>query len=120
MENALVLAYLGDNVYEVYIRKYLIAKKISKVNNLQKEAIKYVSAKGQYEQINKLINNKFLTDEELSVFYRARNHKTNSKPKNTDIITYKYATGFEAVIGYLYLNKNNQRIEEIINFCLEG
>ena len=91
MENVLVLAYLGDSVYEVYIRKYLIDKKISKVNNLQKEAIKYVSAKGQCNLINNLINNNFLTEEELNVFYRARNHKTNSHPKNTDIITYKYA-----------------------------
>lgn len=119
MENVLVLAYLGDSVYEVYIRKYLIDKKISKVNNLQKEAIKYVSAKGQCNLINNLINDNFLTEEELNVFYRARNYKTNSHPKNTDIITYKYATGFEAIIGYLYLNNNIKRIEEIINFCLE-
>ena len=119
MENVLVLAYLGDSVYEVYIRKYLIDKKISKVNNLQKEAIKYVSAKGQCNLVNNLINNNFLTEEELNIFYRARNHKTNSHPKNTDIITYKYATGFEAIIGFLYLNNNIKRIEEIINFCLE-
>ena len=119
MENALVLAYLGDSVFEVYIRKYLIVQNVGKVNNLQKEAIKFVSAKGQCNLINKLIENNYLTEEELNIFYRARNHKTNSHPKNTDIITYKYATGFEAIIGYLYLNNNIKRIEEIINFCLE-
>lgn len=119
MENVLVLAYLGDGVYEVYIRKYLVDKKISKLNILQKEAIKYVSAKGQCELVTNLINSNFLTNEELNVFKRARNHKSNSHPKNTDIITYKYATGFEAVIGYLFINNNIKRIEEIINFCLE-
>lgn len=119
MNNALVLAYLGDSVYEVYIRKHLIDKKIGKVNNLQNEAIKYVSAKGQCDLINKLMANNFLTEEELNVFYRARNHKIKTHPKNTDIITYKYATGFEAVIGYLYINNNIKRIDEIIDFCLE-
>ena len=119
MNNALVLAYLGDSVYEVYIRKHLIDKKIGKVNNLQNEAIKYVSAKGQCDLINKLMANNFLTEEELNVFYRARYHKIKTHPKNTDIITYKYATGFEAVIGYLYINNNIKRIDEIIDFCLE-
>ncbi len=119
MENVLVMAYLGDSVYEVYIRKYLIDQKIGKVNNLQKEAIKYVSAKGQCNLINKLIEANFLTEEELNIYYRARNHKSKSHPKNTDIITYKQATGFEAIIGYLYLNNNINRIEEIINFNWE-
>lgn len=119
MDNALVLAYLGDSVYEVYIRKHLIDQKISKVNNLQKEAIKYVSAKGQCDLINKLIANSFLTEEELSVFYRARNHKTKTHPKNTDIITYKYATGFEAIIGFLYLDDQHTRLEELMQAAIE-
>lgn len=118
MYNSLVLAYLGDAVYEVYIRKFLIENGILKVNNLQKEAIKYVSAKGQCKFITSMLNDDFLTLEEKQIFQRARNCKSNSHPKNTDIITYKYATGFEAIIGYLALNNNERRILEIIKYCL--
>lgn len=116
--NILVLAYMGDNVYEYYIRKYLINKGIADVNSLQSESIKYVSAKAQKEIIDKLINNNVLNEEELSVFKRARNHKGNRHPKNCDIVTYKYATGFEAVIGYLELSGNRNRIEEIMSIIL--
>ena len=117
-KNVLVLAYLGDAIYEVYIRKYLIDKNIVKVDNLQKEAIKYVSAKSQSKIINDLIENNILTEEELEIFYRARNHKGTRHPKNTDIVTYKHSTGFEAIIGYLYL-ENKERLNKIINIILE-
>lgn len=119
MINSLTLAYIGDAVYELYIRKYLIDKNIIKVNNLQKEAIKYVSAKGQCKFITSMLEDNFLTQEEIEIFKRARNYKTTSHPKNTDIITYKYATGFEAIIGYLYMNNNEKRIQQIINYCKE-
>ena len=117
-KNVLVLAYLGDAIYEVYIRKYLIDKNIVKVDNLQKEAIKYVSAKAQAKIINNLIEKNILTEEELEIFYRARNHKGTRHPKNTDIVTYKHSTGFEAIIGYLYL-ENKERLNKIINIILE-
>lgn len=117
--NALELAYIGDAVYEVLIREHLIRKGIRKVNNLQKEAKKFVSAKGQTEILNELTNSNFLSEEELEIIKRARNYKSTSKPKNTDIITYKYATGFEALIGYLYLNNSVDRIKEIANKILE-
>ena len=117
--NVLVLAYLGDSIFEVYIRKLLVEQGISKVDKLQKEAVKYVSAKGQAKFITKLIDNNFLTEEELEVFYRARNHKSSRHPKNTDIITYKYSTGFEAIIGYLYLDNKIDRIRDIIDFVVE-
>ena len=116
MKNSLVLAYLGDSVYELYIRKYLIDKGIVKVKDLQKESVKYVSAKSQSDILKELININFFNEEELDIIIRARNHKNNHKPKNCDIITYKYATGFEALIGYLYLNNDIARIEEIIEF----
>ena len=112
-KNILVLAYLGDSVFEIIVRKYLVDKGINKVNTLQKEAIKYVSAKGQCKFVTKLIEENKLTNDELEIFYRGRNHKSNSHPKNTDIITYKYATGFEAIIGYLYLKNDYKRIKEI-------
>ena len=114
--NSLTLAYLGDSIYEVYIRKYLIDKGISKVNDLQKESIKYVSAKSQDKFLKILVENNFFNEEELDIIRKARNHKVNHKPKNCDIITYKHSTAFEAIIGYLYQKNNVARIEEIINF----
>ena len=116
--NVLVLAYLGDAIYELYVREYLIRNNIVKVNLLQKEAIKYVSAKAQAKIINNLIEKNILNDEELEIFYRARNHKGTRHPKNTDIITYKHSTGFEAIIGYLYL-QDKERLDKIINIILE-
>lgn len=118
--NSLALAYIGDAIYEVYIREYLLSKGICKVNDLQKEAIKYVSAKAQFNYLSKMIDEHFFTDEELNVIFRARNHKVDHRPKNCDISTYKYATGLEAVIGYLYLKKDNKRIEEIMNYIKEN
>ena len=117
-KNVLVLAYLGDSIYEVYIREHLINKNIVKVDNLQKEAIKYVSAKAQAKIMNDLIEKNILNEEELEIFYRARNHKGTRHPKNTDILTYKHSTGFEAIIGYLYL-ENKERLKKIINIILE-
>lgn len=114
--NVLVLAYLGDAIYENYIREFLIYKGISNVNNLQKESIMYVSAKRQAYYLTKMMDDKFLTEEEISIVKRARNYKTTSHPKNCDIITYKYATGLEALIGYLKLSKKTERIDEIMNF----
>lgn len=116
--NVLVLAYLGDTVYENYVRKYLINLGIANVNDLQKKAINYVSASNQAKFITQLLDNSFLTDEELDVFRRARNYKTTSHPKSCDIITYKYATGLEAIIGYLELMKKTERINEIMEFIL--
>ena len=118
--NVLTLAYMGDNVYEYYIRKYLISTGISDVNRLQTESVKYVSAKAQKEIVDKLISDNILTEEEIDVFKRARNHKGNRHPKNCDIVTYKYATGFEAVIGYLELTGNRDRIEYLMNIVIGG
>ena len=117
--NSLVLAYLGDTIYEDYIREYLINQGIRNVNELQQEAIKYVSAKAQAKFLKKLLDNDFLNDEEIKIIKRARNHKNNSHPKNCDIVTYKYATGFEALIGYLKLENKISRINEIINEILK-
>ena len=118
--NVLVLAYLGDTIYENYIRHYLVNKGISNVNNLQTESINYVSAKAQAKFLEELINKDFFTEEEISVIKRARNYKSNSHPKNTDIVTYKHATALEALIGYLDLKNNKDRIDEIMNNILGG
>ncbi len=116
--NVLVLAYLGDTIYENYVRRYLINKGIGNVNELQKEAIKYVSAVSQAKYLTEMIDNNILLVDELDVVKRARNYKTTSHPKSCDIITYKHATGLEALIGYLDLNNNKERIDEIMNFIL--
>lgn len=113
--NIITLAYIGDAVYEVYIREELIRKGIVKVDELQKEAVKYVSAKGQKEILTKLIDNNILDDKELDIVKRGRNNKRTNHPKNTDVITYKLSTGFEALIGYLYMNNNYKRLEEIFS-----
>ena len=118
MKNSLVLAYLGDSVFELYIREYIIGIRDYKVNDLQKIVTGIVSAKGQSKILNSLMDNNILTEEELNVVMNGRNHKTNSKPKNTDIITYKYATGFESLIGYLYLN-DKTRLEELMNIIIK-
>lgn len=117
--NSLVLAYLGDTIYEDYVREYLIKKGIANVNDLQTESIKYSSAKAQCEIVKRLISEEFFTEEELEIIKRARNHKSISHPKNCDIVTYRYATGFEALIGYLKLENNNERIEIIMKNILK-
>lgn len=116
--NVLVLAYMGDTVYEDYIRKYLINKGIGNVNDLQTESLKYVSAINQAKFLTEMIDNNYLSEKEMDIVKRARNYKTTSHPKSCDIITYKYATGLEALIGYLYLDDNIERVNEIMNFIL--
>lgn len=116
--NVLALAYIGDAVYEVYIRNYLLKKNIVKVKELQSQSIKYVSANSQSKFLSKMIDDNFLSQEEIDIVKRARNNKGKSHPKNTDIITYKYATGLEALIGFHHLKNNKKREEEIMNYII--
>lgn len=111
--NSLALAYLGDAVYELFIRQYLL-KENKKVNDLQKEAIGYVSAKAQSKYLDKLIKDNILNNEEIEIVKRARNHKSHTS-KTSDIITYKKSTGLEALIGFLKLTNQDERIKEIMN-----
>jgi len=113
--NVLALAYIGDSIYEFYIREYLISKNIIKVNDLQKESVKYVSAKNQAKFLKEMIDSNFFDEEEIDIIKRARNHKSRSS-KSTDIITYKHSTALEALIGYLYYKEDKKRIEEIMNY----
>lgn len=114
--NNLVLAFLGDAVYELYIREYLINKGISKVKELQVEAIKYVSATSQRRILEELINREFLTSDEIDIVNRGRNASSHGS-KSTDIITYKKATGLECLIGYLYKN-DLERCNEILDYIV--
>lgn len=116
--NALALAYLGDAIYELYIRKFLIKRGINKVNDLQKEAVNYVSARSQASILNKLIDNNVLVEDEIDIIKRARNAKSVSHPKSVDILTYKHATALEALIGYLSLLGREERIDFIMKEIL--
>ena len=112
--NIQVLALLGDAIFSLYIREELIKKGLNNINEIQNKQVEYVSAKGQVKILNNLIDNNILTEEELDVIKRGRNNKKDSHPKNTDIITYKLSTGFEALLGVLYLD-NKDRMQEILN-----
>jgi len=112
--NIITLAYLGDSIYEVYIRESLLKNGLCRVDDMQKEAVNYVSARSQAKILDELLNNNYLTEEEIEIVKRGRNYKRNTHPKNTGIITYKRSSGFESLIGYLYL-KDKNRLKEILN-----
>lgn len=112
----LILAYLGDAVFELYVREHLINNQIKKVNELQKESLKYVSATSQRKILEKLYSEDILTEKEQDIVKKGRNTKMH-KSKNNDIITYHKATGFECLIGYLYQNDKN-RLKEIMEKIL--
>ncbi|OGO78180.1 MAG: Mini-ribonuclease 3 [Clostridiales bacterium GWB2_37_7] len=111
MFNPLVLAYIGDSVYDTFIRTMLVSGGSIQVDKLHKKAIKFVQAKAQAEIIEQLQH--ILTEDERDVVRRGRNTKSNTAPKNADINDYRYATGFEALVGYLYLTGDLKRLMEI-------
>jgi len=113
----LVLAYVGDAVYEVFVRTFLVSEGCVPVHKLHKRSIKYVKAKAQSDIIHRIMEK--LNEDELNVVRRGRNAKSGTIPKNADVTEYKYATGFEALIGYLYLKKDNNRLLEVLNMAIE-
>ncbi|KXH80772.1 Mini-ribonuclease 3 [Sporosarcina sp. HYO08] len=117
--NALALAYMGDAVYEQAIREHLLRSGRVKPHILHKEATRYVSAKSQAAIIRMMQRTDFLTEAEEAVMRRGRNAKSGSVPKNTDVVTYNYSSGFEAVIGYLYLLHQDERVAEFIQKSIQ-
>ena len=115
--NTTALAYLGDAVYEVEIRRRMMLAGSENVDRLHQMVVRFVRAEGQAYAIKQLINE--LTDVELAIVKRARNRKIVSKPKNLDPVIYKLATAFEALIGYLYLNQEHERLEVLISRSME-
>lgn len=113
MMNPLKLAYIGDAVFELYIRTYLVNKVVLTPHEMSKLAIKYVKASSQATMVNGL--KEALTEEEWTMVKRGRNQKTPSVPKNALLSDYRYATGFETLIGYLYLMGKEERLIEIIS-----
>lgn len=114
--NGANLAFIGDAYYELYIRKYLILKNITNQHELHKLSVKYVSAKGHSMIVEKL--EQYFTPTELSMFKRGRNHKYNLSRKNLNMGEYLNSSGFEAVIGYLYLAEENDRLNEILQMAV--
>ena len=122
--NIAALAFMGDAVYELYVRKHVIETGVAHSDVLHKMAVEYVSAKGQAAAVKTLMKGE-LTEDELALVKRARNHKvTNSKRtrashRGADIVTDKLATAFEALLGYLYLEDNIERLEQLIYRAFE-
>lgn len=113
----LVWAYVGDCVYELFIRTKLVEETKLKPHALHIEAIKHVKAKAQAETLNKIYDE--LTEKEKDIVRRGRNAENHHLPKNANVQDYMYATAFEALIGYLYLTKQNKRLKEIFGKTLD-
>ncbi|WP_173917975.1 Mini-ribonuclease 3 [Halobacillus sp. Marseille-Q1614] len=116
---SLALAYMGDSVYELYVRRHLIEKGEVKPDQLHKAAVQFVSAKSQAQVVQAWQENQMLTEEEEGVLRRGRNAKSGSVPKNTDVQTYRYSTAFEAVLGFHYLSGHEDRLEELIKNAIQ-
>ena len=114
---SLALAYIGDAVYELMVRGYLVSSGLGKVKDLHREAVRYVKAKSQAKVMHSIEQK--LSEQELGVVKRGRNAKSGTVPKSTDLIDYKYATAFEALIGYLHLSMQEERKQEIFKLALE-
>lgn len=112
----LTLAYLGDAVFEIIIRTIIVEKKSGTVKSLHRQSSDLVNAKAQAELISRIMNT--LTEQEFSIYKRGRNAKSHSVAKNADIHDYRSATGFEALMGYLYLNGEMERLLELIQLGL--
>lgn len=113
------LAFLGDSVYTMFVREHLICTSRAQAGILHRKAIKYESAKSQAKIMKYFLENNFLAEEEVEVFKRGRNNNANTVPKNVDVTTYKIATGYECLLGYIYAKKNVKRAEEIMQASID-
>ena len=112
----LIWAYVGDSVYELYIRTHLTNVTKLKPHQLHMKSIRYVKAGAQSDILEKLMEH--LTDQEKEIVKRGRNAENHHLPKNATVQEYMYSTAFEALIGYLYLTKQDERLKEILNTCI--
>ena len=118
MMSPLTWAYVGDSVYELYIREHLVKTTNLKPHKLHKEAIKYVNAHAQATFLKTIIDN--LTETEKEIVRRTRNTENHHVPKNADPTDYMYATAFEGLIGYLYLANQKERLQEILYYIINS
>ena len=116
--NLYQLSFLGDAVFELLVREYLLETGVLKLNDLQEKTLLFVPARRQSYFVKYLTDNDKLTVKEKEIIRRGRNLKTHKSPKNCDMITYKYATAFEILIGYLYVTDKN-RLDEIFEIVTE-
>ncbi|GMA70136.1 mini-ribonuclease 3 [Leuconostoc litchii] len=112
--NGLSLAYIGDAIYELEVRRHLLSLGLTKVNELQKRSKQYVSAKAHAALFELMLSEHQLSEEELEYFKRGRNAKSHTKAKNTDVITYRISTGVEALFGYLYMSEQHERVSQLM------
>ena len=118
--NILELAYLGDALYELYVREYVLrTAKAPRADLLHKEGVRFVCAAGQAEALKTMADEGFLTEEEADFARRAHNHKTATKPKNADPVDYKWATAFEALLGLKHLSGEKERLAELMLRAVE-
>ena len=117
--NGIALAFEGDAIYSTYIRKHLIFQGLTKPNQLHRKTTRYVSAKAQAMLITKMLEAQLLREKEEDIYRRGRNANSHTKAKNTDVVTYKMSTGFEAVMGYLHMTEQIKRLEELIDWCIQ-
>lgn len=110
----LALAYIGDAVLELFVRTHLVAQGYNKVNVLHKKAVKFVNASTQASLLRLIEDN--LTEAERAIVRRGRNAKSGHVPKNASLIDYRYSTGLESLLGYLYLKGEAQRVKEIFTW----
>lgn len=117
--NGIALAFEGNAVYSYYIRKHLIFSGQTKPSQLHHMATRYVSAKAQASLIQKMLEAQLLTEKEEDIYRRGRNSHSHTKAKNADVVTYRMSTGFEAVMGYLDMTDQKDRLETLINWCIQ-
>lgn len=117
--NPLTLAYMGDAVLDQYVRQHIILKLRSKPNRLHQQAKRFVSAKSQARTLEQLLDQQWFTEEELNIVKRGRNAKSYTKAKNTDVQTYRKSSGLEAIIGYLYLEGNQARLNTLLDLIIK-
>lgn len=110
--NSIALAFMGDAVYERFIREHILRSGKTGADKMHRAAVRYVKAAAQELSLREMLDD--LTEDEQVVVHRARNHKITSKPKNADPLTYKMATAFEALLGYLYLSGQSERLAELM------
>ncbi|MBB6451437.1 ribonuclease-3 family protein [Geomicrobium halophilum] len=113
--NGLALAYIGDAVYELYVRMQLLQAGYTRPQQLHDKVTSFVSAKAQADLLHYWLDNKRLSASEEAIVRRGRNAKSGGIPKNTDVTTYRHSTGFEALIGYLHLTEEDERLTELFS-----
>lgn len=113
--NPLALAYIGDTVYDLFVRTKILAKGNRHVTQMHKDAVNFVKARSQAVSAHAL--EAFLTDEEMRILKWGRNAKSNSVPKHADVLDYRIATGFETLLGYLYLDERTERLKELMQIA---